>query len=80
MSVAIITGATGLVGSEAVRRFSSLGMHVVGIDNNMREYFFGEEASTKWMQQNLEQLRGYEHLSNTFPVLLAYAAEIRTTR
>ncbi|MGB0107575.1 MAG: NAD-dependent epimerase/dehydratase family protein [Terriglobales bacterium] len=63
MSVAIITGAAGLIGSEAVRRFSSLGMHVVGIDNNMREYFFGEDASTRWMQQKLEQLPGYEHHS-----------------
>jgi CDP-paratose 2-epimerase len=38
-------------------------MHVVGIDNNMREYFFGKEASTMWMQQRLVNLSGYEHRS-----------------
>jgi len=50
-----------LIGSEAVRRFSSLGMHVVGVDNNMRAYFFGEDASTMRMRERLEELRGYEH-------------------
>src|SRR5262245_2390059 len=46
MSVAIVTGAGGLVGSEAVRYFAGQGMDVVGIDNDMRAYFFGREAST----------------------------------
>jgi CDP-paratose 2-epimerase len=63
MSVAIVTGSAGLIGSEAVQHFTSLGMHVVGIDNDMRGYFFGEEASTKWMQEQLNQLSGYEHHS-----------------
>jgi CDP-paratose 2-epimerase len=63
MSVAVITGAAGLIGSEAVKRFASLGMQVIGIDNNMREYFFGEDASTAWMRKSLEQLRGYKHHS-----------------
>lgn len=63
MSVAIITGAAGLIGSEAARHFTSLGMKVVGIDNDMRGYFFGQEASTKWMRQELENLPGYEHHS-----------------
>ena len=39
MSVAIVTGSAGLIGSEAVRFFSALGMHVVGIDNDMRSFF-----------------------------------------
>jgi CDP-paratose 2-epimerase len=47
MSVAIITGSAGLIGSEAVKFFDNLGMQVVGIDNDMRKFFFGEEASTK---------------------------------
>src|ERR1017187_6344143 len=64
MSVAIITGSAGLIGSEAARHFNSLGMHVVGIDNNMREYFFGKEGSTKWMEKNLVNLNGYEHRSS----------------
>jgi CDP-paratose 2-epimerase len=63
LSVAIITGAAGLIGSEAARHFTSLGMKVVGIDNDMRGYFFGQEASTKWMRQELENLPGYEHHS-----------------
>jgi CDP-paratose 2-epimerase len=62
MSVAIITGSAGLIGSEAVRFFSKLGMHVVGIDNDMRKFFFGEEASTQWNRQRLQaEVASYEH-------------------
>jgi CDP-paratose 2-epimerase len=62
MDVAIITGSAGLIGSEAVHYFSSLGMHVVGIDNNMRKFFFGREASTEWNRKRLEcEIRNYEH-------------------
>jgi CDP-paratose 2-epimerase len=46
MTVAIITGSGGLIGSQAVKYFSSKFDIVVGIDNNQRQYFFGEEAST----------------------------------
>ncbi len=52
--VAIITGSSGLVGSECVRLFSREGMEVVGIDNDMRSRFFGESASTKATQASLE--------------------------
>lgn len=48
MSVALVTGSAGLIGSEAVRHFAGLGLDVVGIDNDMRKAFFGEEASTAW--------------------------------
>jgi CDP-paratose 2-epimerase len=62
MSVAIITGSSGLVGSEAVSYFASLGMDVVGIDNGMRAKFFGESASTHWMTGRLiEEVNGYQH-------------------
>ncbi|NHC34878.1 NAD-dependent epimerase/dehydratase family protein [Scytonema millei] len=62
MSVAIVTGSAGLIGSEAVRFFSALGMHVVGIDNDMRSFFFGEEASTKWNLRRLQsQIKEYTH-------------------
>jgi CDP-paratose 2-epimerase len=44
--VAIVTGSGGLIGSEAVRYFVEEGFEVVGIDNDMRAYFFGPEAST----------------------------------
>lgn len=53
MSVAIITGSAGLIGSEAVRHFAATGMTVVGIDNDMRKEFFGEEASTAWNKASL---------------------------
>ena len=46
MKTVIITGANGLIGSEAVRFFHGKGFRIVGIDNNMREYFFGPSAST----------------------------------
>jgi CDP-paratose 2-epimerase len=62
MSVAIITGAAGLVGSESVRHFSSQGLEIVGIDNDMRAKFFGNEASTAWMRERLEhEVTGYKH-------------------
>ncbi len=62
MIVAIITGSAGLIGSEAVRFFSSIGMTVVGIDNDMRKVFFGDEASTSWNRARLENdLPGYIH-------------------
>ena len=63
MSVAIITGSAGLIGSEAVAFFGRLGLDVVGIDNDMRREFFGEEASTSWNRARLESLFGaaYRH-------------------
>ncbi|HEY7098502.1 MAG TPA: NAD-dependent epimerase/dehydratase family protein [Terriglobales bacterium] len=62
MSVAIITGSAGLVGSEATAYFSSLGMDVVGIDNDMRAKFFGAEASTRWQREQLQKdIPGYIH-------------------
>jgi CDP-paratose 2-epimerase len=63
MSVVIVTGSTGLVGSEAATYFGSLGMDVVGLDNDMRREFFGAEASTAWNQARLEKTlgRGYRH-------------------
>ena len=54
MSVAVITGSSGLIGSETAKFFHERGLEIVGIDNNMRRYFFGEEGSTEW---NTEQLR-----------------------
>jgi CDP-paratose 2-epimerase len=47
MSVVVITGVAGLIGSEAARHFGSQGMHVVGIDNDMRKQLFGDEATVR---------------------------------
>lgn len=51
---AVVTGSSGLVGSEAVTYFDSRGWSVVGIDNNQRADFFGPDGDTTW---NLERLR-----------------------
>jgi CDP-paratose 2-epimerase len=63
VSVALITGSAGLIGSEAVRHFASLGLDIVGIDNDMRGQFFGPEASTSWNVSRLtsELGRAYRH-------------------
>jgi CDP-paratose 2-epimerase len=63
VTVAIVTGSAGLIGSEAAAFFAEQGMHVVGVDNDMRKTFFGDEASTRWNRERLEQRLGarYEH-------------------
>jgi CDP-paratose 2-epimerase len=62
MSIVLVTGAAGLIGAECVRQFSRLGMQVVGIDNDMRAYFFGEQASTGFNRERLEaDIDGYVH-------------------
>jgi CDP-paratose 2-epimerase len=63
MAVALITGAGGLIGSEAAQLFAGKGLDVVGIDNDMRRYFFGDEASTAWRRAGLERdLKNYRHV------------------
>ena len=44
LSLVIVTGSSGLIGSETVKFFHRQGFDVVGIDNNMREYFFGPDG------------------------------------
>ena len=62
MSLVLVTGSAGLVGSESVRFFSKKGFQIVGIDNDMRKYFFGDEASTKWNKNKLEkEIKDYKH-------------------
>ena len=48
MSVVVVTGSGGLIGSEAAKFYYEQGYEVVGIDNDMRSYFFGESASVNW--------------------------------
>lgn len=63
MSIAIVTGSAGLVGSEAAQHFAEQGLDVVGIDNDMRATFFGPEASTQPQRQRLQDELGdrYRH-------------------
>ena len=64
MSVGIVTGSSGLVGSESVRFLHEQGLDVVGLANNMRAYFFGADGSTDWNARRLqEQLPRYSHVS-----------------
>jgi CDP-paratose 2-epimerase len=64
MSVAIVSGSAGLIGSETCKRFHREGFDVVGIDNDMRAAFFGPEASTLASRRALEQnLKNYRHFA-----------------
>jgi CDP-paratose 2-epimerase len=55
MKHVLVTGAGGLIGSESVRFFAAKGYPIIGIDNDMRRYFFGPEASTKWQVEALHK-------------------------
>jgi|TARA_R110000744_G_C19278526_1_gene553322 CDP-paratose 2-epimerase len=64
MKIAVVTGSAGLIGSETCQFFHSKGFKVIGIDNDMRSYFFGEDASTNWIKNKLElELDRYTHYS-----------------
>ncbi|MEY4630495.1 MAG: hypothetical protein RIQ81_615, partial [Pseudomonadota bacterium] len=64
MSIAIVTGSSGLIGSETVRALHAKGFDVVGVDNNMRAYFFGADGSTDWAAKELTKaLPKYTHVS-----------------
>lgn len=58
MKTALITGSAGLIGSEAARFFAGKGYRIIGIDNDMRQYFFGPEASTAWNNDQLKSELG----------------------
>ncbi|MBI4722739.1 MAG: NAD-dependent epimerase/dehydratase family protein [Candidatus Stahlbacteria bacterium] len=59
----MITGASGLIGSEGAIFFSKIGWEVVGIDSNMRKYFFGDEGDTiwnlNWLKNNIKNFQCY---------------------
>ena len=63
MKKIIVTGSSGLIGSEVVTFFSSQGISVYGFDNNMRADFFGPQGDTRWNQQRLsEQFKNFTHV------------------
>ena len=53
MSLVLITGSCGLVGSESVKFFESKGFDIIGIDNNSRLEFFRKDGDTNWIKKNL---------------------------
>ena len=62
MKIALITGSAGLIGSEAVSFMSDKFDQIIGIDNNMRSYFFGKGASVEWNMQRLaHEISNYKH-------------------
>ena len=77
MSVVLITGSSGLVGSESVNFFCQKGFEVIGIDNNLRKFFFGNDGSTLWVKKKLLErnkkfknfsidVRNFESLNKVF--------------
>jgi CDP-paratose 2-epimerase len=62
MKTVLVTGSAGLIGSQAVRFFCEKGFSVVGLDNNMRKYFFGQDGDTTWNKNFLIQTHpNYSH-------------------
>jgi CDP-paratose 2-epimerase len=62
MAIVVVTGSAGLIGSETVKWFHHAGYDVIGIDNDMRAYFFGQAASTAWNRERLiKELPRYQH-------------------
>jgi CDP-paratose 2-epimerase len=79
---AIVTGSSGLIGSQTVKFLIDKGYYIVGIDNDMRSYFFGKEASTKESEEKMLSdygrenfnpvnidIRDYDGLENVFKYL-----------
>lgn len=64
MKKVLLTGSAGLIGSESVKFFCERDFEVLGIDNDMRAYFFGKEASTVWNRKLLERkYKNYRHFN-----------------
>jgi CDP-paratose 2-epimerase len=78
MGYALVTGCSGLIGSQSVKFLIDKQMKVIGIDNHMRKYFFGDDASTEETTENLKNdyldnfifynidIRDYEKLEEVF--------------
>jgi CDP-paratose 2-epimerase len=63
MKRVLVTGSSGLIGSEAVAFFDDLGLRVSGVDNNMRASFFGPSGDTTWNRERLLATRErFEHI------------------
>ncbi|MFM5890543.1 MAG: NAD-dependent epimerase/dehydratase family protein, partial [Dolichospermum sp.] len=58
----LVTGSSGLIGSEVCLHFASLGWEIHGVDNNQRAVFFGSQGDTRWNQQRLQTvIKGFVH-------------------
>jgi len=61
VSIALITGSSGLIGSESAFFFLKKGFEVIGIDNNLRKSFFGKDGDTSWIKNKLIKNKKYTH-------------------
>ena len=62
MSLVLITGSCGLVGSEAAIFFSKKGFEILGVDNNARKFFFGPDGDISWIKKSLKKkIKNYNH-------------------
>ena len=73
----IVTGSTGLIGFSTSEYFLKKNIKVIGIDNDMRAYFFGKKSSNKWKEKELKKNKLYSHYTTDIrnrvkiPVILA---------
>ena len=85
MNIALVTGSAGLIGSESVSFLSEKFDLVIGIDNDLRKYFFGSEASTEWNRNRIESsFDNYKHYSvdirsedSLQPIFSKYGSDIK---
>ena len=85
MEIALITGSAGLIGSESVAFFSKKFDLIIGIDNNLRQYFFGAESSTEWNKNRLtDEFSNYRHynadirnVEELAPIFEEYGTDIK---
>ena len=77
----LVTGSSGLIGSEVCLFFSSRDYSIHGIDNNQRVVFFGPSGDTRWNQKRLgSQISGFQHHELDIrdrPAILALIDEVR---
>jgi CDP-paratose 2-epimerase len=60
--ILLVTGSSGLIGSEVCIHFAKLGWTIHGVDNNQRAVFFGQQGDTRWNQDRLQKaISGYSH-------------------
>ena len=59
----LITGSTGLIGFDACLHYLNKNKTIIGIDNDLRSYFFGKKSSNKWKEKILKKNKNYKHFS-----------------
>tara|TARA_B100000035_G_scaffold52190_1_gene40739 strand:- start:1485 stop:1736 length:252 start_codon:yes stop_codon:yes gene_type:complete len=75
----LITGSTGLIGSAASFFYLDKKIKVLGIDNDLRSYFFGHKGSNKWKEKILKRNKNYNHYSVDIRDKKKYLIFLRST-